>query len=274
MNFSQKHLQDFHELGYCILHDALSEDHHLEIATALRKALPCWEDVKSNSNTSDSQKVTFPFPADVLNRFFVEPDLLAFARKALGTEAIHYKPGYSIVRYPGGMTGSEQGWHIDNGNNSLLPQSDDMRYGQVVVWYWPEDVTKETAPMRIIPKPYGNDQNHAITLDVPANTLFIMHNYLWHSGSDFEASHGQRYSHGGMLGVADFHWEGLLSLTHLGRNKTFQSFIGSLSPEEREVFRFPPRGHSYYTKKTLALLESQYPGWDAREYLENKPSSP
>ena len=32
----------------------------------------------------------------------------------------------------------------------------------------------------------------------------------------------------------------------------------------RTLFRFPPPNHPYYTKQTLAALEEQYPGWNAR----------
>lgn len=267
MKFTSQHLLDFKSQGYCILHDALGEEGRVKISRELRKCLPCWEEAKKNPEHGCSERHSFPYPSQILNRFFVDSGLIGFAKDALDTERIHYKPGWSIVRYPGGTTGSEQGWHIDNGNNSLLPESDDMRYGQVVVWYWPEDVKDIRAPMKIIPKPYGNDLSHSITLDLPGDTLLVMHNYLWHSGSDFSDSEGQRYSHAGMYGHADFYWEGLESLTYLGRNKTFREFIGSLSLNEREIFCFPPKGHSYYTDKTLSLLEDQYPGWKKEDYL-------
>ena len=44
----------------------------------------------------------------------------------------------------------------------------------------------------------------------------------------------------------------------------FRAFIGQLSAHERALFRFPPPGHEYYTQETLARLEEQYPGWNAR----------
>jgi len=36
-----------------------------------------------------------------------------------------------------------------------------------------------------------------------------------------------------------------------------------MTPRERELLRFPPPNHSYYTKQTLAALEERYPGWNA-----------
>jgi len=270
MKFNQKHFEQFKSQGYTILENALSEEKRLEISKGLRSCLPPWEDIKDNPPDNRSAFETFPFEDVALNRFYVEPGLLAFVKRILGSDQIHYKPGYSIVRYPGGCTGSQQGWHIDNGNNSLLPESEDWRYGQVVVWYWPEAVTKDQAPLNIIPKPYENDLSKVITLAVPANTLVIFHNYVWHSGSDYKSDQGQRYSHGSMYGLSEFHWEGLLHLTNRGTNPHFKKFIASLTAKDRELFRFPEVGHPYYTEKTLTLLEEQYPGWNARgEYSEN-----
>jgi hypothetical protein len=46
----------------------------------------------------------------------------------------------------------------------------------------------------------------------------------------------------------------------------WQRFIGGLTAQQRQLWRFPPAGHPYYTEQTLALLAEQYPGWNADEY--------
>ena len=72
------------------------------------------------------------------------------------------------------------------------------------------------------------------------------------------------------LGGAECFVPQLLTGYHewLGRNQNFCSFIGSLTARERELFRFPAAGHPIYTREHLALMEGQYPGWNARgEYL-------
>jgi hypothetical protein len=45
-------------------------------------------------------------------------------------------------------------------------------------------------------------------------------------------------------------------------NRRDSSFIGGLGARDRELFRFPPAGHPYYTAQTLQALEEQYPGWN------------
>jgi hypothetical protein len=262
MKFTDTNYDEFKSNGYTILHEALPEDKRASIADGLRSCLEPWDAIKGNPPERRSRLVGFPFPSLALNRHFANPGLIAFVRRILGSHDIHYKPGYSIVRYPGEKVGSNQGWHIDNGNNSLLPESKDWRYGQAVVWYFPEAVEAEQGALCLIPKPHENDLDHAVTLAVPANTVAVFHNYVWHSGSDFTADYGQRYSHGGMYGLAEFHWEGFTHSTMAGQDQNFRELISSLTPAEREIFRFPAVGHPYYTSDTLDLLDKQYPGWD------------
>ena len=78
-----------------------------------------------------------------------------FARKWLKTQHIQFRAGCMIARYPGfkgGGVGSDaSGLHIDNGNNSLLPQSESApEFGQLVFWVHLEDVDEDQAPLRLL----------------------------------------------------------------------------------------------------------------------------
>ncbi|MDA1017085.1 MAG: hypothetical protein O3A00_21830 [Planctomycetota bacterium] len=79
---------------------------------------------------------------------------------------------------------------------------------------------------------------------------------------------GQRYVWKFAFGRADNYWEGVHFYTNAGQNEHFKKFIGGLTATDRMLFRFPPPGHPYYTKQTLAALEKQYPGWNARNEYE------
>ena len=154
--------------------------------------------------------------------------------------------------------------HRDIGNNSLLPPCDDDRYGQVSTWYFPEEVGAEQAPMMIIPKRYGDDVSKAISLTVAAGTQMIFNTHVWHAATVFQGSQGQRYSVTRIYGPADHFWEGVRSYTNQGMREQFRTFVGALNAKDRELFRFPPVGHRYYTSDNLERLEEQYPGWNAR----------
>ena len=233
------------------------------IAAALREIIPPWEEIKDNPPERCRLDDAFPYGEQLFNRLIVDPDLIDFVQRALDTEDIHFRFAHSWARYPQ-PPAPEPNLHIDNGNNSLLPTCDDKRYAQISSWYFPEEVGEDQAPMRIIPKPHGQDLTKKVLLIVPAGTLMIFNTHLWHSATVFKGKEGQRYSVTRIYGRADHYWEGVSSYTDLARTERFATFIGTLTAREREFFRFPPAGHSYYNSQTLARLEEQYPGWNAR----------
>lgn len=211
----------------------------------------------------------FPHEEMDLYQAAMDEESIAFARKWLKTDEIHTRVGCLIARYPGhkaGGTGHDNSnLHIDNGNNSLLPMSDELReFGQIGFWIHLEDVDEDQAPLRLIPKRYGKDMTKCVPLVCRAGTLCIFTNFTWHSATAYTREEGQRFTFGYSFGRADHYWEGFRHYTDKGKNPIFGEFIGTLTAAEREVFRFPPTGHAYYTPQTLAALEEQYPGWNAR----------
>ena len=95
-------------------------------------------------------------------------------------------------------------------------------------------------------------------------TLCVFHTHTWHSASDYIRRDGQRYTWGFAFGHGGHYWEGVRHFTDVGHNSDFREFIGGLGARDRELFRFPPAGHRYYTAQTLEALEQHYPGWNAR----------
>jgi hypothetical protein len=267
MEITEAHYEEYQERGFVILRRYLPEEVRAEAAAALRRCIKPWDEVKDSPPPDRTAFHGFPYPEAILNRLTIEPGIVKFARRVLGTDDIHFRAGLSIARYPG-FIGDFGEPHIDNGNNSLLPPTEfGLGYEQMTCWWHLEDVEEDQAPLRIIPKMYGKDESKYESVIVPGGTICIFNNYLWHSAGNYERADGQRYSWGYMFGRAEHYWEGFKHYTHVGRDPHFQQLIGSLTPKERELFRFPPVGHPYYTPQTLAALEKQYPGWDAADYL-------
>lgn len=268
MKLSNEHLATFEEQGFVIIQNYYPEETREDISNAIRKTLPPWEEIKDNPPESRLLINDFPYTNMFFNRLIIDMDLIDFVRRALDTDAIHFRYAHNWVRYPSlslrepDPRGERQRTlHRDNGNNSLLPANDDNRYGQISSWYFPEEVGDDQAPMQIIPKIYGKDLSKKVLLTVPAGTLMIFNTFLWHSATVYRGKDKQRYSVTRIYGRADHYWEGVRSFTDLGNNKHFRKFIGTLTSTERELFRFPANGHPYYNNKTLDLLEEQYPGW-------------
>lgn len=146
---------------------------------------------------------SFPYPHQIFNEVTTDQDLLDFIALALDSEDIHMRLAHNWVRFPGntpqgieneavvrkykhggGVEGTTRqrfgGFHVDNGNNSLVPPTHDRRLGQISSWYFPEAVDETQAPMLVVPKhkmPADSkvqpDKSDAIALCVPANTLMI-----------------------------------------------------------------------------------------------------
>ena len=262
------HLEELEAKGYVIVPGFYTGEKLSEMRAAQRRSLPTWDEVKDDPPQGRAILTDFPPPEIALLRGIVDQRAWGFARKWLKTEHIHFRAGCMIARYPGfkgGGVGSDAaGLHIDNGNNSLLPPSDTLReFGQLGFWVHLEDVDEDQAPLRLLAKEHGRDTTHYEPLICKGGTLCMFTNYTLHSASDYLREDGQRFTWGFGIGRADNYWEGFRHYTDKGKNPVFSQFIGTLTAKEREVFRFPPAGHPYYTPQTLAALEKQYPGWNA-----------
>lgn len=267
LKLSSEHLNAFNEQGFVVIEDFYPEEKRSRIAAAVRAQLPPWETIRHDPPESGLLTDDFPYADQFFNQLIVDWDLIDFVQRVLESEDIHFRYAHNWARYPY-TPAPEHQLHVDNGNNSLLPTCDQNQYGQISTWYFPEEVGEHQAPMFLIPKPYGRDEKKKLFLTVPAGTQMIFNTYLWHSATAYQGTSGQRYSVTRIYGRADHYWEGVHSFTNQGRNENLRRFVGTLTARERELFRFPPAGHPYYTDKTLALLEDQYPGWNAEgEYV-------
>ncbi len=248
--------------GYAIVPRYLPEQQRAAMAAALRRLLKPWDQVRDDPPANRRDSYYFPYPEQVLNRAIVDREAIAFARRWLGTEQIQYRPGLALVTYPGFRGNGDQA-HIDNGNNSLLPPTpEDRRHSQLIFWFYLEDVDEDQAPTRFLATADGQDMSRAVPMVAPGGSVGIFHNYTWHAATDYTRTNGQRYVWKFAFGRADHYWEGVAHYTHVGRDPHFRAFIGGLGARDRELFRFPPAGHPYYTEQTLQALEEQYPGWN------------
>ena len=263
MQITDAHFDELLENGYLILPGYFAGERRRELAEAQRRVLKTWDEVKDNPPADRSMYAPFPSSEHILNRAIIEPPLIDLARRYLKTDHIHYRAGVMLARYPG-FPGDGMEPHIDNGNNSLLPPSETAReFGQILFWTHLEDVDEDQAPLRLIPTKYGRDMSKAQALVCEGGTVCAFSTYTWHAATAYERSDGQRFTWGLAMGRADHYWEGFKHYTSMGLDPHFRELISSLNAKERELFRFPPAGHPYYTVQTLEALEQQYPGWNA-----------
>ena len=157
------HLDEFAAKGYLIVPDYYSGEQLAEMQAVQRRVLPTWERVKDDPPQGRAILTEFPSSEMVLLRGIVDHEAWGFARKWFKAEHIHFRAGCMIARYPGfkgGVSSDASGLHIDNGNNSLLPQAQSApEFGQLVFWVHLEDVDEDQAPLRLIATEYGRDMS-------------------------------------------------------------------------------------------------------------------
>jgi hypothetical protein len=254
--------------GYAIVEGLLPAEQVAQMAVAARRLLKPWHEVKKDPPKDRLSSSYFPYPEQVLNEAIVHREAIAFAQRYLGTQAIHYRPGLLMCTYPGrgGMD-----FHLDNGNNSLLPPTSERRHAQLNFWFYLEDVEADQAPTLFVANEYERDPAKAEAFVAPAGSVAIFDNYSWHAASPYKRQDGQRYVWKFAYGRADHYWEGVAHYTQVASNEHFRQFISGLSARDRELFRFPPAGSPYYTREMLDALEGHYPGWNARgEYAPSE----
>ena len=264
MKLGNEHLEIFHQQGYICVENFYSEAKRAKIADEVRKQLPTWNQIKFDEPDKGRGRADFPYAEMFFNQLILDQDLIDFVALVLGTEDIHFRHAHNWVRYPVAEKVDDPPLHRDNVNNSLLPVNHVWEYGQISSWYFPEDVGPDNAPMRIVPREFDDDVSKCNYLTVTGNTQMIFNTHIWHSATTYRGDEGQRYSVTRLYGRADHYWEGVTSFTSLGMQSSFREFIGMLTPRQRQYFRFPGPGHPCYSKDTLAALEEQYPGWNAK----------
>ena len=263
LRLTDAHFDELCRNGFVIIERYIAEEECAQMAASLRRILPPWDEVKADPPADRTALKLFPHSQQILNRAIVDWEAIRFSQRWLGTDRVHYRPGGSIVRYPGYKSHVTRP-HIDNGNNSLLPPSEsDRSYGQINFWFYLEEVGEDESPTWFIPAGHGQDATRAVDMVGPPGTLAIFHNYAWHGARDYARSDGQKYIWKFAYGHADHYWEGVAHFTQVGADPHFREFVSGLSARERELFRFPPAGHPYYTTQTLEALEEQYPGWNS-----------
>ena len=127
------HIDELQERGYVIVPNFLDEEQRKKIASAVRNILKPWDEIREAPPQDRSDFRIIPFTESILNEAAINHDAIHFARQWFRTDHIHFRPRSCLVRYPGFKWPSASA-HLDNGNNSLLPPTDDRTHKQI--WFW------------------------------------------------------------------------------------------------------------------------------------------
>ena len=235
-----------------------------QIAEGIRRTLPPWEVLAADPPEDRLVRDDFPYADMLFNEFIIDWDLIEFVQRVLDTEEIFFRYAHNWVRYPD--PGAEQRpLHIDNDNNSLLPPNSDVRYGQIKHLVLPRGGGREPGahadraqgPWKGPEQAGHADRAGQHDHDLQHPPLALGDRLQGQRGAALLGHPDLRPRRSLLGGGAQLHQPGEARTVPGLHRPSSRRANGSSSA-------FPPPGHEYYTEETLARLEEQYPGWNAR----------
>jgi hypothetical protein len=225
----------------------------------------------------------FPFPdAPALNRLFVHPSLVEFAKAALETDDVRLYQSRVWSKY-GDHTNYEQPHHRDV-NHSLIPTRNGPGFGHIEMFVYLHDVGADTGAPRVapgfatglggvgtqeistidkMPELYENEQPAAGS----TGSMFAYRSDVWHRGTDIPDGH-ERHVLVIAFRPAAVDWIGFDAHQPLVSLPAWIEFVEGSSPEELALFGIPRPGHEFYTAEVVDAFARHYPGLDVTPWRD------
>ena len=245
---------------------------------------------------SGAQFKTFeaiPFDCSpALNLIGVHPALIAFAKAALKTDAVHLYQCQAWAKFTGDAD-YDQPFHTDFSNHTLTVPSEDSAKNCVTILCYFTEVTDAHGAMNYVTRPDSEavvgpeaslDQDPAAQAALqqalvgrarssasPAGTAVPYSIDVYHRGTNLTAPSGHRYAvmacfkKAGDDGIGYHAWP-------FHNTKPWWRVFEAATPEQLACFGVQPPGDPFWTQTTLARAQARYPGWDLTPYRAAAPS--
>lgn len=216
-----------------------------------------------------------------LNLIGVHPALIAFAKAALKTQAVHLYQCQAWAKFTGDAD-YDQPFHTDYSNHTLTAPAEDVAGNSFTVMGYFSDVTEAHGPMHYVTRPDsdriagpeatlgGPDEQaalhakllpHARSSAAPAGAVFAYGIDVFHRGTNLTAPNGHRYAvtacfkRAGDDAIGYHAWP----FHHM---KPWRRIFEHATPEQLACFGVQRPGDPFWTETTLARAQARYPGWD------------
>ena len=221
-----------------------------------------------------------------LNLIGVHPALIAFAKQALKTDAVHLYQCQAWAKFTGDAD-YDQPFHCDFSNHTLTAPSEDATKNSVTILCYFTDVTDAHGAMHYVTRPDSAQvagPEASLNLDPvwqatlqnqlkpfgrssasPAGTAIPYAIDVYHRGTNLTAPNGHRYAVMVCFKKAgdesiNFHaWQ-------FHHEKPWRNIFDHASPEQLACFGVQRPGDPYWTEITLARAQIRYPNWDLTPY--------
>ena len=290
--FDQSHIDHYHEHGYTIIENFLSQDELDAIHNDIDRVIPGWRQAVNPKleRPEDWQEPNeleinprFPFTGDALNAMTFHPELKRFAKEICGHDDFFCEQSDLTYKCKGHSRDVDQQMHMDFGNHTLAYPSSDPKYWQVTYLVYYTDVTLMHAPTAVVPWQHYKAETHwpivhtrddrpdlynqEVLATVPAGSVFAYSTRTYHRGTAMKGD-GGRVAHFISYAPKNCPWLGIVSWPIQGVKKSYHRWVETSSIEEREMLGFPPVAHEYWTEEMVEGVQARFPNLDMTPYIE------
>lgn len=221
-----------------------------------------------------------------LNLIGVHPALIAFAKAALGTEAVHLYQCQAWAKFTGDAD-YDQPFHCDFSNHTLTAPSEDTLKNTVTILCYFTDVTEAHGPMHYVTRPdsepiAGPESSLNVDPEFQAGLQKALTTFertsassagtaipysidVYHRGTNLTAPNGVRYvvmtcfKKAGDESIGFHAWQ-------FHHTRPWARVFDHATPEQLACFGVQPPGDPFWTETTLARAQARYPNWDMTPY--------
>lgn len=231
----------------------------------------------------------FPFPGSGrLNRLFVHPELVRFARAALGDDDIRVYQLGLWAKYAG-VTNYEQPLHTDR-NHALVPPRMEPGWWHLEGFLYLSDVDEGCGATRLVAvgdaggqrgggRPLTAEEASALygverPAPGPRGSYLAYRPDVFHRGVDLTTAGSSRFVANISFRLGQQDWVGYYNVQPRSVLGDFSRFVASCSPDELSLFGVPRPGHPYWTAELVEIMAERYPGLDVDLYRQALPPEP
>ena len=223
-----------------------------------------------------------------LNLIGVHPALMAFAKAALKTDAVHLYQCQAWAKFTGDAD-YDQPFHCDFSNHTLTVPSEDSTKNSVTIFCYFTDVTDAHGATHYVTRPdsakvagpeasLNPDPEAQAALQAAlrpyertsasnAGTAIAYTTDVYHRGTNLTAPGGHRYAlmacykKAGDESVGFTAWQ-------FHHTRPWRRIFDHATPEQLACFGVQLPGDPFWTETTLARAQTRYPNWDLTPYRE------
>ena len=208
-----------------------------------------------------------PYPGTGrLNRLTVHPNVVSFARQAMGDDDLRIYQTRIWGKYAG-VTNYSQPFHQDR-NHNIVPDRLEPGWWNLEGFLYLSDVEEGVAPTQVHGTGSRPDPDEGQPASGLRGSYLAYRPDVWHRGVDLTREGGCRFLMNISFKHAAHDWIGYDSPQQFSNQAMWCKFAASCTPDELALFGAPLPGHTYWTEDLVNALEARYRGLDVTPWRD------